>query len=106
MASAVSLRSYTLAKCTLDSYEAFNMHHKGMTLEDIGARYGLTYEGARYRIKRMQKLFKNGKLNETVRKAQEVVDAYSFSPSTVPVRHVEERLPVRTISGARFSPLY
>ena len=106
MASAVSLRSYTLAKCTLDSYEAFNMHHKGMTLEDIGARYGLTYEGARLRIKRMEKLFKNGKLNETLRKAQEVIDAYSFTPATEPVRHVEERLPVRAISGARFSPLY
>lgn len=106
MASAVSLRSYTLAKCTLDSYEAFNMRHKGISLEDIGARYGLTYDGARYRIKRMEKLFKSGKLNETLRKAQEVVDAYSFSPAQKPIQPVEERLPVRSISGARFSPLY
>lgn len=106
MATAVSLRSYTLAKRTLESYEAFNMHHKGVALEDIGARYGLTYEGARYRIKRIEKLFKNGTLNESLRKAQEVIDAYSFSSGAVPVQYVEERLPVRSISGARFSPLY
>lgn len=101
-----AIRSYTLARCTLESYDAYNLRRNGMSLEDIGKRYGLSSDGARYRVRRIEKAFKDGTLNEKIRKAKEVVEAYSFRPEPVTVRIVEERLPVRCISGARFSPLY
>lgn len=101
-----AIRSYTLARCTLESYDAYNLRRNGMSLEDIGKRYGLSSDGARYRVRRIEKAFKDGTLNEKLRKAKEVVDAYSYEPVRTPVVVVEERLPVRTISGARFSPLY
>lgn len=105
-ATPASIRSYTLARTTLEAYDAYNLRRNGVSLEDIGKRYGLTSDGARYRVRRIEKAFKDGTLNEKIRKAKEVVDAYSFKPEQVTIRIVDERLPVRCISGARFSPLY
>lgn len=106
MATAVSLRSYALAKSLLEAYDAFELRRNGMPIGDIGIKYGLSYEGARCRIRRVESAFKNGTLNEKLRKAKEVIAAYSYEPVRTPVAVVEERLPVRSISGARFSPLY
>lgn len=104
--SPLSNRGYMLAKCTLESYEAFNLHMNGISLEDIGIRYGLSTEGARSRVRKIEDAYKDGTLNEKIRKAKETVGVHDFEPGPVPVRIVEEHLPVRSISGARFSPLY
>jgi hypothetical protein len=75
-------------------------------MEDIGRRYGLTCDGARYRVKRIEKALKDGVLDKKLRASREVVAVYKLSPRYDPIQIAEERLPVRSISGARFSPLY
>ena len=104
--SPASHRGYILAKCTLESYEAFNLYRNGMSLEDIGKKYGLSSEGARSRVRKIEESYRDGTLNEKIRKAKETVGVHDSEPEPVLVQIVEEHLPVRTISGARFSPLY
>lgn len=102
----VSNRSYLIAICTLESFDAFNLYRNGMSFEDLGKRYGLSSEGARSRVRKIEKAYKDGTLNEKLRKAKITLELCGFKPEPVSVQIVNEHLPVRSISGARFSPLY
>jgi len=104
--SPASHRGYTIAKCILESEEAFNLYRNGVTLEEIGKRYGLSSEGARSRIRKIEESYRDGTLNEKIRKAKETLGMHDSEPEPVLVHIVKEHLPVRSISGARFSPLY
>lgn len=101
-------RSYNRAKCMVEALAAYNLRHKGLLLEDIGQRYGLTADGARYRIRMIEACIADGTLDEKLRKAKMILWSYHVPERPVDLVDVvsSEKLPVRCISGARFSPLY
>lgn len=100
-------KSYGRARSLVESVTAYELRHSGVALEDIGERFGVSSDAVRKRCQNVERLLANGTLGDKVREAKKVLMTYAVPECIVRVEPpAPERLPVRSISGARFSPLY
>lgn len=91
------------AAFVVEAYEAYLLRHDGYGTTEIGSLYGIHDDTVRYRLKKVEEYISNRTLDSRLREARNILD--DFKTINAPKKK-EEKLPVRCVSGCRFSPLH
>lgn len=95
--------SISQAKFITEGYGIYLKKRTGWKFSKLAEFYRLSKQGAIYRYEKMVEYINDGSLKDRLKEANEILAAANL---TTQEWIVSEKLPVRSVSGVRFSPLY
>lgn len=97
------LMSFNDAKRLIKAHDIHKMYMRGMSVRLIAREEGMPREDVRKCIDRIDGYIRKGVLDEKLRDARVT---FGWTWYEITNKKPKEKLPVRSMSGCRFSPLY